>query len=121
MRILLDENFPLGLVRALQADGLDVDHIITLEMRGTSDARIRERLSDAKLIFLTQDDDFLSGQPVAAVIVVSRVRQSRKLTDRIRVWRDAVHALLAREQPTRLFELTDDGTLVPWSVVPFDR
>ena len=92
-----------------------------LEMRGASDARIRERLSDAKVIFLTQDDDFVSGDPVAAVIVVSRVRQSRKLADRIRVWRNAVEALLAMEQTTGLFELTDDGTLVPWSVVPFDR
>lgn len=121
MKVLLDENFPLGLVRALQADGLDVDHIITLEMRGASDARIRERLSEDKVIFLTQDDDFLSGEPVAALIVVSRVRQSRKLADRIGVWRNAVQALLAMEQTTRTFELTDDGTLVPCTVVPFDR
>ena len=121
MKILLDENFPLGLVRALQADGLDVDHIITLGIRGASDARIRERLSDAKLIFLTQDDDFLSGEPVAALIVVSRVRQSRKLADRIRVWRVAVQALLRTEPTTRLFELADDGALAPWSVVPFNR
>ena len=28
--ILLDENFPLRLVRVLEADGLHVDHIITL-------------------------------------------------------------------------------------------
>jgi len=25
------------------------------------------------------------------------------------------------EQTSRLFELTDDGALVPWSVVPLDR
>ena len=121
MKILLDENFPLGLVRALQADGLDVEHIITLGIRGASDERIRERLSEATLIFLTQDDDFLSGEPVAALIVVSRVRQSRKLADRIQVWRKAVQTLRKIEKPTRLFELTDDGALVPWSVVPFDR
>ena len=52
MKILLDENFPLGLVRALQADALDVDHIITLGIRGASDQRIREQLSDPELIFL---------------------------------------------------------------------
>jgi biotin operon repressor len=121
VKILLDENFPLGLVRALQADGLDVEHIITLGIRGASDERIRERLSEATLIFLTQDDDFLSGEPVAALIVVSRVRQSRKLADRIQVWRKAVQTLRKIEKPTRLFELTDDGALVPWSVVPFDR
>jgi hypothetical protein len=117
VKILLDENFPLGLVRALQADGLEVDHIITLGIRGASDARIRERLSDAKLIFLTHDDDFLSGEPVAALIVVSRVRQSRKLADRIQVWRLAVQKLLTSELTARRFELTDDGTLAPWSAV----
>ena len=111
----------MTIVRALKADGLAVDHIITLEMRGASDARIRERLSDANVIFLTQDDDFLSGEPVAALIVVSRVRQSRKLADRIQVWRVAVQALLKIEPTSRLFELTDDGALAPWSVVPFDR
>jgi predicted nuclease of predicted toxin-antitoxin system len=42
--ILLDENFPLGLVRRLRADGLVAEHIITLGWRGASDARIRERL-----------------------------------------------------------------------------
>jgi len=52
VKILLDENFPLGLVRALQADALDVDHIITLGIRGASDQRIREQLSDPELIFL---------------------------------------------------------------------
>lgn len=114
-------ELPLGLVRALQADGLDVDHIITLGIRGASDARIRERLSHATLIFLTQDEDFLSGEPVAALIVVSRVRQSRRIADRIQVWRKAVQALLTMEKTTRLFELTDDGALLPWSVVPLDR
>jgi hypothetical protein len=68
VKILLDENFPLGLVRALQADGLDVDHIITLQMRGAPDARIRERL-----------------------------------------------------QGPRLFELTDEGALLPWSMFPDDH
>lgn len=121
MKILLDENFPLGLVRTLQTDGLDVDHVITLGIRGASDAQIRERLSDTELIFLTQDDDFLSGEPVAAFVVVSRVRQSRELADRIEAWRAAVQALIKSEPTSRLFELTDDGALVPWPVVPLDR
>ncbi len=62
MRFLLDENFPLGLLRALRADGLAADHIITLGLRGASDKRIRERLQDAQIVFFTQDDDFLFGQ-----------------------------------------------------------
>ena len=115
MKVLLDENFPLGLVRALQADGLEVDHIITLGWRGASDARIRQQLTDGALIFLTQDEDFLSGEAVAATIVVSRVRQVRKLGDRIEVWRSAIQKLVSMDRTTRLFELTDDGALVPSS------
>jgi len=113
--VLLDENFPLGLVRVLEADGLRVEHIITLGWRGASDARIRERLNDSDLIFLTQDEDFLSGGAVAATIVVSRVRQSRRLADRIQVWGSAVRTLVAAKGTDRILELTDDGVLVPWS------
>lgn len=115
MTVLLDENFPLGLVRVLEADGLKVEHIITLGWRGASDARIRERLNDSNLIFLTQDEDFLSGKAVAATIVISRVRQSRTLTDRIQVWKSAVQTVLAIRGATRVFELKDDGAVVPWS------
>ncbi|MGQ0733770.1 MAG: DUF5615 family PIN-like protein [Acidobacteriota bacterium] len=82
MKVLLDENFPLGLVRVLQTDGVRVEHI-TLGWRGASDTRIRECLSDMDVVFLTQDDDFLFGTSVDATIVVSRVRQSRRLADRI--------------------------------------
>lgn len=114
MKILLDENFPLGLVRVLEADGLHVDHIITLEWRGASDARIRTRLADADVLFLTQDDDFLFGESVASMVVVSRVRQARRMTERIEVWRGAVWELVQRPAARRLFELTDEGILVPW-------
>lgn len=118
MKVLLDENFPLGLVRVLQADGLQVEHIITLNWRGASDARIRERLSDKDVVFLTQDDDFLFGASVDATIVVSRVRQSRRLADRIDVWRKAIASLSAAAPPTCVFELTDDGVLEPWPGPP---
>ncbi len=87
MRFLLDENFPLGLLRALQADGLTADHIITLGLRGASDSRIR---------------------------VVSRVRQSRVLKERIEVWRKAARALVQTSQAERRFELTDAAELLPW-------
>ena len=66
MTILLDENFPLGLVRVLEADGLHVEHIITLGWRGASDTRIRTRLSSPEVLFLTQDEDFLFGEAVAS-------------------------------------------------------
>lgn len=34
MKVLLDENFPLGLLRRLHADGFAAEHIITLGWRG---------------------------------------------------------------------------------------
>jgi hypothetical protein len=112
--VLLDENFPLGLVRALRADGVQVDHIITLNFRGAPDRRIRELLSDRDIVFLTQDDDFLVGSPVDATVVVSRVRQSRPLADRIEVWRKAITSLDSMSQATRVFQLSDEGMLEPW-------
>lgn len=120
MKILLDENFPLGLVPVLQADGLHVDHIITLNWRGASDTRIRKRLVEVDLVFLTQDDDFLFGTPVAATIIVSRVRQSRRLAERIEVWRQAIASLGASTQATRIFELSDEGELMPRVGLPPD-
>lgn len=119
MKVLLDENFPLGLVRVLQSDGFHVEHIITLGWRGVSDDRIREQLHDKYLVFLTQDDDFLSSEPVAAIVVVSRLRQARSLSDRIEVWRSALQSLIQVNEPERVFELTDAGRLVPWK--PSDR
>jgi predicted nuclease of predicted toxin-antitoxin system len=64
VRIFLDENFPLGLERRLKTDGYEVEHVVTIGWRGAPDTRIRERLVDADLLFLTQDEDFLSaGSP----------------------------------------------------------
>jgi hypothetical protein len=114
VKVLLDETFPLGLLRCLHAEGFAAEHIITLGWRGAPDTRIRDRLQDEHVLFLTQDDDFLFGPPVSAVVVVSRVRQSRRLGDRIEIWRSAVRDLAARSRPERLFELTDDGRLAPW-------
>ena len=50
MTVLLDENFPLGLVRVLEADGLKVEHIITLGWRGASDARVLKLNDDGALV-----------------------------------------------------------------------
>jgi hypothetical protein len=54
VRVLLDENFPLGLLRRLHLDGFAAEHIITLGWRGAPDARIRERLQDEQSLFLTR-------------------------------------------------------------------
>jgi len=114
VNVLLDENFPLGLLRRLHADGFAAEHIITLGWRGAPDTRIRERLQDEQVLFLTQDDDFLFGPAVSAIVVISRVKQSRRLSDRIEIWRSAVRDLVNTSRPERLFELMDDGTLAPW-------
>ncbi len=102
MKVLLDENFPLGLLRRLQADGLIAEHIITIGWRGPSDTRIRERLQDSELLFLTHDEDFLFGASVPAVIVISRVRQARPLQDRIEVWRAAIRQLIQEPRTARM-------------------
>ena len=91
-----------------------VEHLITLGWRGASDSRIRTRPSSPEVLFLTQDEDFLFGESVASIVVVSRVRQARRLTERIDVWRRAVAELLRTPQAQRLFELTDEGVLMPW-------
>jgi hypothetical protein len=102
------------LLRSLQDDGLAAQHIITLGRRGASDARIRERLQDDQVVFLTQDEDFLFGEASRAIVVLSRVRQSRLLKDRIEIWRHCVRELLQASKPERLYELMDNGALLPW-------
>ncbi len=114
MRVLLDENFPLALLRSLLRDGEQAEHIITMGWRGASDQRIRERLLDRSVLFLTQDEDFLIDKPGAAIVVLSRVRQSRRLEERVQVWRQAIHELVSTPRPGLRFELMDDGRLVPW-------
>ena len=114
MRILLDENFPLALLRSLLSEGETAEHIITLGWRGVSDERIRERLIDPEVLFLTQDDDFLFSEPTGAMIVVSRVRQARQIVERVDIWRRAISTLLATPRTERRFELLDPGTLLPW-------
>jgi hypothetical protein len=114
VRILLDENFPLGLERHLKNDGYEVEHVITIGWRGASDDRIRQRLVDPEILFLTHDQEFLFSSGPAAIIVVSHVRQARPVRERIEVWRSAVEALISNQPVERRFDLFDDGVLIPW-------
>jgi Domain of unknown function (DUF5615) len=118
LKILLDENFPLTLYRSLKADGEDVEHIITLGLRGTSDQHIRERLFEKDVLFLTHDEDFLFDRPTEAIVVLSRVRQSRQLVERVVVWHRAALDLIRNPRPERRFELMDDGYLLAWEQGP---
>jgi len=94
VKILLDENFPLGLLHALRANGFSADHIITLGWRGVSDAEISDRTKGEEVLFITQDLEFLVGQASGFAIVL--------------VFRD----LLGTPRTERLFELSDDGVLL---------
>lgn len=116
MKILLDENFPLALVQKLRDDGRDVEHVILLGLRGASDATIIARLNSEKLLFLTQDQDFLEFSPTRSVIIVSRVAQSLPLATRLEAWRKAVREYLSRDWAELMFEVFDDGRLRPWTV-----
>jgi hypothetical protein len=118
VNVLLDENFPLGLLRTLRADGLHADHVITLGWRGIPDSELRARVHDADVIFRTQDTEFLRADtaPFAAVMV-SRIKQARPIGKRIAICQRAIRALIEKQPAERLFELTDDGMLLPWKDV----
>ena len=83
MKVLLDENFPLALLRSLLKDGQQAEHIITMGWRGAPDQRIRELLLDRSVLFLTHDEDFLFDKKAVSIVVLSRVRQSRRLGERV--------------------------------------
>ena len=114
MKVLLDENFPLRLLGVLREVGIASDHVITLGWRGKPDSFIRQHLVDSAVVFLTHDEDYLFGPSVASTVVVSRVRQSRPLIERVAVWQAAVQDRCANPWAETLFELTDDGRLLPW-------
>ena len=80
--------------------------------------RVRPRAPRTTLsrgvLFLTQDREFLTANTEPFIIIlVSRVRQARPLADRIAIWDRAIRELLERATSERLFELTDDGQLLP--------
>jgi len=114
VNVLLDENFPLRLLSVLRSNGVEADHIITLGWRGVTDPVIRERVTCKDVLFVTQDIEFLTAavEPFA-IVLVSRVRQSRPIGERVSAWERAVRQLLTGSKEQRLFELGDDGQLLP--------
>jgi Domain of unknown function (DUF5615) len=120
VKVLLDENVPLPLLRSLRASGVDAEHIIALGLRGISDGAIRARLDAAPFVFLTQDVEFLSAPLTqASRVLVSRVPQALPLARRIELWTRALSVVLSWSGPERLFELDPDGTVAPWTVHDF--
>jgi hypothetical protein len=68
------------------------------------DTRITHRLFEKNLLFLTHDEDFLFDEPTEALVVVSRVRQARRLAERVEIWRGAILDLTQNPRPERRFE-----------------
>lgn len=117
MKILLDENFPLPLYHKLQALGIDVEHIIVLGQRGLDDSSIRKRLTLEKLLFLSHDTEFLdSAANFQSTVLISRVRQSRFINERVKIWTDAIQIFLAKPIRGNLFELLDTGEIIPTEI-----
>lgn len=117
MKILLDENFPLALVRKLRDEGREAEHIILLGLRGLPDAGIVERLTAEEILFLTHDEDFLDISLTRSAVILSRVTQTLPLSVRLGLWLQAIHEYFSRQWSDRHFEVYDNGKLVPWTVI----
>jgi len=117
VRVLLDENVPVGLAHRLAREGWHVEHPILTGRRGQPDAEFMMRVErESDLVFLTQDEDFASlSRNVGGQVVISRLRQSRQLADRLDLWARALAALRDAARPERLLELREDGTLAAWN------
>src|SRR5262245_50809815 len=86
----------------------------SLGLAGIPDRELRDRVG-GEVLLLTQDADFLAGEPTPfAIIVVSRGRQVRRLVDHVDVCLRALRQLLAHPLTERQFELLDTGELKPW-------
>ena len=90
MKIVLDENFSLALVRSLHEEGREVKHIILLGLRGAPDSTIIERLNSEELLFLTHDQEFLDLPLTRSAVIISRVTQSLPLGVRLETWLKAI-------------------------------
>ena len=117
MRILLDENFPLALVRRLREERIEVDHIILLGLRGTPDSTILDRLNSEDILFLTQDQEFLALPLARSPVIISRVTQSLPISIRVEIWVKAIREYFSDDHTDRLFEVFDDARLRPWKEI----
>jgi hypothetical protein len=114
MKILLDENFPLALVRRLRQEGHHVDHIILLGIRGTTDRAILDLLASDDILFLTHDQEFFDLAVSRSRVIISRVSQSLPITARVEIWAHAIREYFSRDWRETVFEVFDDGKLHPW-------
>jgi hypothetical protein len=87
---------------------------MTVSLEGLSDREIRARLDRDRVLFLTEDLEFLTADvPAVATILVSNLAPSRPLAERIDLWLGSIRRLLETEPRNCVFELTDAGQVVP--------
>jgi predicted nuclease of predicted toxin-antitoxin system len=117
LKILLDENFPLPLYHRLRTAGYDTEHIIVLGLRGVKDSEIRKRLKNEEIVLLTQDTEFEDvDMDCRGSVIVSRVRQNLPIQRRVTIWFTAIEEFMTRQRPEKLFDLFENGKIVPWKI-----
>lgn len=92
-------------------------HIIVLGQRGIKDTQVRKRLEEETIVLLTQDTEF---EDVAAdlpgKVIISRVRQNLPIRQRVEIWFAALNDFVSRSYMENLFDLIEDGRIIPWKV-----
>jgi hypothetical protein len=111
LKFYLDENFPLRLQRRLQAEGIDSEHLITLGLRGISDADVVERLAVGGVVLLTQDRDFEHLPLRGGTVIISRVAQSLPIQPRVEIWVGALRQYVGTQPEGTRFEISQSGEL----------
>ena len=88
-----------------------------LGLRGVKDSELRKRLAREKIILLTQDTEF---EDVTAdcrgQVIISRVRQNLPIQRRVDIWFKALQEFMTRRRLEKLFDLLENGQIVPWEV-----
>jgi len=89
---------------------------ILLGQRGVPDDVIRARLEAEPLLFLTNDTEFFE-QSIhhPSHVVVSRVRQTLPIEERVAIWMRALRSFLEEAPPSgSVFELLETGEIIAW-------
>jgi predicted nuclease of predicted toxin-antitoxin system len=97
VKLLLDQDFPLALCRALRGAGRQVEQVLPRGPHGLRDELVRARLETEALVFFTHDrelDDIHAD--FASQVVISLLPQHRPIGERVAIWRAAVDQLAER-------------------------
>ncbi len=81
MRILLDENIPESVRRALQELGHHVDSVVSLGLTGLENGRLYREVAQGYQLFFTKDRGFVEtvraiDLPTSAKVILVRIPQT---------------------------------------------